>query len=310
MGAEAEQTSTDIAALRSPWNSLEIARIVMSAATPLALFALGFLVSQQAKHETEVENRAKLEREADAAKNRAEYEKQIRNERAAREEEAQRAATDLQLRLRDLADRREAERRREGFQHDKALRDEAFRYEEAVRREALQRGESEKINDRRIDFWDRLAPKLGRLDKIIDQVLGSGSGIDDVETIFRESDELFSLYRPYFSTTFEDEYENYKDKLRIFVDMAAKAKGNMLGHAEIDGLLIACNRYLVFRDGAAIEIAQSIGLARNGSVIPKAPHHRTAECDRRVNRAYERRKQGRSGSPGDEEPAPVEAAPA
>ena len=33
---------------RSPWNSLEIARLLMAAATPLALFGLGILVSQQA----------------------------------------------------------------------------------------------------------------------------------------------------------------------------------------------------------------------------------------------------------------------
>jgi hypothetical protein len=183
--------------------------------------------------------------------------------------------------------------RREGFAREKSLRDEAFSREEAVRRDALQRGEAGKINDRRIEFWDKLAPKLGRLDKVIDQILSSGRGSEEVEVIFRESDDLFGLYRPYFSTQLEDQYEGYKRRLRAFVEMAVRAKGNMLQHAEVDGLEIACNGYLGFRDAAAIEIAQSIGLARNGTDLLKSQPDRQRECERRVQRLYERRKRER-----------------
>jgi hypothetical protein len=275
-------------ASRSPWNSLEVAKIVMSAATPLAVLAIGFLVTQQAARQEKQEK----DRQAEAADNRERIaeagrvarEAQVRNEMAARETEARQAAALLQRELRDLADERERQLRREGFAREKALRDEAFRREEAVRREGMALAQSSKLIERRIEFWDKLAPNLSHVDRAIDRILvGQGTG-EDVEGIFREGDDLFGLYRPYFSPKFETQYEQYKHRVRAFVALASRST-TLKTLVVTDGLNSICRGYVGLRNVAAIEVAQTTGLVDVAASAGPSAIKVEDECERRVDNA-------------------------
>ena len=210
----AETRSVEPVASRSPWNSLELAKLIMAATTPIALFAIGFIVTKQ------VDRQEKRE--------------------AATEQAA------AEARSRDLA-------------------------------------RSSKIIDRRIEFWDKLAPKLSQLDRTIDRLLIGEGNVEEVETIFREIDDVFGLYRPYFSPGFAASYEQYRKTIRDFAELAASPT-TVKGLVAMDGLMTNCRQYVALRDSAASEVAQATGLVQD-----RAGPGRTSgvevECQRRVDRA-------------------------
>ena len=151
-------------AKESPWTSLEVAKILVSAATPLAVFALGWVVTQS-----------------------------DRAERSAREQQSE-----LRAGLRDKAVREEARRdsafvraearkdgeqaRRETFQRQAELEEQAFARDVVLkretdlreglrRREAADEARRNRILDRRLEVWARAGPELARLEQLIDPLL-------------------------------------------------------------------------------------------------------------------------------------------
>lgn len=261
----------------------------MAAATPLALFGLGVLVSQQAKHQTDAQNQTERQRKDREATLKLRLDEQIRNEAAVRLTQTENAAARLQRELRDVADRREQQLRREGFDREEALRNEAATREADVRRQTLALAQSSKLIDRRIEFWDKLAPRFVQIDRIVDRILVGESDADQLEAAFREVDDLFGLYRPYFSLRFESAYEDYETTIRFFLDHA-REPGGLQEMVVTDGVESICQRYFALRDGAATEIAAGTGIAQNAAA-PTTTGRMWAECARRRENARVRFKQ-------------------
>lgn len=263
----------------------------MSAATPIALFAIGFIVTQQVdrqeKRDKSRQAAAAESRERIAEAGRLTREAQIRNEAATRETEARQAAALLQRELRDLADERERQLRREGFDREKALRDEAYRREQDVRRQSLALAQSSALSERRIEFWDKLAPKFIQIDRVIDRILTGQTNAEELEPIFREIDDLFGLYRPYFTPSFESAYEDYETTIRAFVALPREPGDPLAEMAVTDGVQSICQRYFALRDGAASEVALGTGVAPNATQ-PRHARRMYAECQRREDVARAR----------------------
>ena len=266
---------------KSPWNSLEIAKLFMGLGTRLALFGLGFMVSNQAKKEAEAkEQTAKRElREekagADVKRAKSEQEKRDLETRIRRE------ASEFQRDLQDRALAREESLRREGFAREKALRDEAFGREQAVRRQALNLERTAKIVEKRIEFWDKLALKLAEVDRAIDDILLKRADMTKINVIFRESDDLFGLYRPYFPPKFVEDYREYKKSTLFFANLVGAPVNTLFGMAAGDGALAACNSYIRLRDSAAFEVASATGLAGDASDRHISDPSDYADCSKR-----------------------------
>jgi hypothetical protein len=128
------------------WNTLEVAKLVMSALTPIMIFAVGAYLS-------------KLTTEQGVAR-----EEQVRNE-----------AQTLQKTLRDEADRRDEQIRRANQVRDDAIRADTQRRDDAIRTEGIRRQISDKISQERLAditsaiqkraaIWDTLGPKISDLE--------------------------------------------------------------------------------------------------------------------------------------------------
>lgn len=188
---------------KSPWNSLELAKILMAAATPLALFLLGYIVARQNVEETTARDQA------------------ARAETAVRERQAR---TDTALRdraARDEAYVRERALRAEGFEREKSLRDEAFRHEAATRQDALQRDRFERLAQKRMEFWEKLSPRLAAIDRHVADAMRPGGQIDRgrIQEIRRDCDDLFILYRPFITPGFRNAYSQYLSNLNDLAEL-------------------------------------------------------------------------------------------
>lgn len=256
MSSHPEPAIDPVAREPSPWTSLEIAKLVFSLATPFALFALAYFVSanekRQQTHATELATAA-----VRATQKAAE-------EAARRREDDVRKQTELfQEALQDEALTSEAALRAEGLAREKDMRDEAFRREEAVRRHQLELARVSRLAEKRIEFWEKLSPKLDQIDLAIEDVLMKRRKTEEVLMLFRDCENLFGLYKPYFSPKFVEDYLTYKQRILDFVEMVNKIdvpSGAMYGLIAGDGALAACQSYVTLRGSAAYEVAQATGL--------------------------------------------------
>ncbi|HET6941189.1 MAG TPA: hypothetical protein VFH89_03395 [Sphingomicrobium sp.] len=253
---------------RSPWNSLEFAKVVMTLATPLALFFLGMTVSNRQRSDDR-----KLAETAQSAL------AQEKRENAARQSQAEADRIDREDRIRAESAKLQHELQDAALAREKDLRDEAFRREEAVRVQQLELAKTSQLGEKRIEFWEKLAPKLAQIDRAIDDILALKGNMDEVSKLFRECDDLFGLYRPYFSPDFSKDYLSYKEKTRLFVDML-QTSGSLQGMVAHDGALQACNSYIRLRDSAAYEVAKGAGMLKE---VSGAPSYDWAyfDCDQR-----------------------------
>ncbi|HYU95192.1 MAG TPA: hypothetical protein VE989_03415 [Sphingomicrobium sp.] len=246
------EPSSNPAPRKSLWTSLETAKFVASLATPFALLALSILVANQQRQQEELSRNAveQTQRSAEAAAQK--------REAAIRQDGKQ-----FQKMLQDAALDRDTALRREGFAREKAMRDEAFRREEAVRQHQLELARVSKLADKRIEFWEKMAPKLDQIDVAIDDVLMKRGKPDQVSKLFRECENLFGLYKPYFSPKFVGDYLTYKQRIQDFIKLVNEVEapsGAMYGLRAGDGALAACQSYVTLRDSAAFEVARATGL--------------------------------------------------
>jgi hypothetical protein len=134
---------------KSPWNSLEIARLIVAAATSLALFGLGYLVSLQ-----NVEREKGMRDEARADQFQAEFRSALRDALARRE-----AKQDAQA-AREVVFQHELAMRRESEAHDAIVRREMNERERSAHQESVNEARLDRILERRTEFWNSAAPVL------------------------------------------------------------------------------------------------------------------------------------------------------
>lgn len=213
---------------KSPWNSLEVVKIIMSAATPIAIAALGIMVSAQNSQES-------IAREANARKESIARDDQTRREAVQRDQEARREAI---LRGQVAAD--------QAFQRETSLRDEGFRREDQIRRQALIREQFQRLADRRMEFWQKVSSKLAEVDRIV-AIVAAGdqnaeqrrSLVTNLRRIMRECDDIFIIYSPYYSGGLGIQYRLYKaavQDLMLFLQ-ATEDRGMRSGGRIIDEML-------------------------------------------------------------------------
>lgn len=248
---------------RSPWTSLEIAKFIASLATPFALFTLSYLLNEQQTQADRI-----------AAENKT-HEEQLEKVRQKHEDSAAAAATRAAQQLADKeAERRDKDTRfqnqvfqiqlqRVALDREKDLQDEAFRRNESVRKQQLELARFQKLAEKRIEFWEKLAPKLDQIDMILDNVFLRKVDPQEVFKLFRECENLFGLYKPYFSPKFVDDYLAYKTWAVQFIDLFSKPV--VVGLVAHDGVLSGCQNYFNLRNSAAYEVAEATGLLDRAS---------------------------------------------
>jgi hypothetical protein len=261
----------------SLWTSLEIAKLAMSLATPLALFFLGVMVSEQ--QDTANAKRADAaqlrldKKDEQAAKQQALAE----SSRIAREDKYRTESAQLERDLQEVAARRE-----------KALRDEAFRREEAVRKQQLDLARISRLAQKQVEFWDKLAPMLSSINREYDRLLLRTGKQANVIEQFREIDELFALYDPYITPAFGDVYERYKGRVKGALGLFDDPGVDLNVTQALVGLEDICLKYSLLRDAAASEIALASGLLPRGAHGVKFDQ---AHYDRARNRCDDRREE-------------------
>jgi hypothetical protein len=207
--AEAEASETK----KAPWNSLEVAKLLMAAATPLAIFLLGVAVSQSAEEQRtkrENEARTKLEQQENASRDAA------RRAQAAAREEARRDAEFAREEARRDAQQasqqafvRERALRAESDQRATLLRRESDLREAHLRSEAAVESRRNRLLDRRLELWERAAPDAATAHDAAAQIVRANQVGQDLAMLRRDLVRSLSSYEaalaPYdgfFSTRF------------------------------------------------------------------------------------------------------------
>lgn len=191
------------------WNSLEVTKLIMSAATPIAVFSMGYVLTQQSQRETQ--QRANIAAAAERA------DRQRADKRAAVEKDAERRRGE-QLRAAAEAD---AERlRRDAIARDDALRREARAHELAARAQSVELARYTRKVEKRIELWDKLGPMLSAInEQTIVYGYARARKPDIANSIFvkaSEASRVFDAYQPYFSDQFARKFLEYMEQLGGF----------------------------------------------------------------------------------------------
>jgi hypothetical protein len=151
----------------SPWNSLEVARLIMASGTPLAIFVMGFVLTQQSARQAATREQA--ERAQAAAEQRrdraaaAAVDRRIRQETLARDDALRRAGEARDDAIRRAADERDDALRAAAQERDLALRNDTIARDAAARRETVKLARLSTILQKRIEIWDRIGPIMPAL---------------------------------------------------------------------------------------------------------------------------------------------------
>lgn len=150
---------------KSPWNSLEIWKLVLAGLTPIAIFLLGLFVTLYShKREDQIRDQARAEARLNAKEARL-AEIRLRDENRREQQRIRTDAVETERALRaegavvEAALRRESDARAAAVQRDSDAR------EAMLRREAGQQVRSNRILDKRIETWARAAPQLRRFNE-------------------------------------------------------------------------------------------------------------------------------------------------
>jgi len=163
LGSETKYEKT---ASKGVWNTLEVAKLVLSAATPTALFVLGYIVSIQSQEREDAVREEAIARAKEARIASAKREDQIRNEAIARD-----------LQRDEEKQQREQEFRRQTFLSEKLLRQESAAREDAIRQASIAREKSnrqqdierqnyQRLFDKRDEYWNKIYPLLNEGDEL------------------------------------------------------------------------------------------------------------------------------------------------
>jgi len=238
---------------KARWNSLEMAKLLMAAATPVALFSLGYCVSQQSTAESQAR------------------EDRITNEAILRDEVTRRLGLEHDAMVRSEQFSRERDLQVQAFNREKALRSEAIAREAAVRREAIDRDRAQRRFQMRIEFWSNLRPKLAAIDQYAARVLsGEETEFRDLETLKRECEDILILYHPFISPTFARDYGVYKHTLDNLLTTIKEGKGDSLFAKQAINVLRAI--YFKFLYLGSEEVASGSDLIVNSDSMNSDRH--------------------------------------
>ncbi|MER8734592.1 hypothetical protein NKH28_33325 [Mesorhizobium sp. M1227] len=101
-----------------------------------------------------------------------------------------------------------------------------FYYGQQFARLSADRSRIEKVQDKKIELWDKMGPHLNRILSYITYV-GRWNQIStaDVVGAKRASDEIFYIYKPFFSPKFQKDYKRFMDSaFQTFTGMGEDAK--------------------------------------------------------------------------------------
>jgi hypothetical protein len=230
--AEATSTGDAQAVVHRPgtWNSLEIAKLIMSSATPVMILFMGFILSQQSARQAEA--REKLDREQAAVQQRHDRESEaaanarVRRETLARDDAIRRAAaaaeerTRLDTLARDDAIRRATEDRddairRAGEARDAALRADTLAREATAGRESERLARLNNLIQKRAELWDHIGPLVTAL------YVSLRTDPPDLVTGRAQLEEVRRAWVPfifYFPSDFNAAMESYLQALLAVLD--------------------------------------------------------------------------------------------
>jgi hypothetical protein len=194
------------------WNSLELSRLVMSAATPLMIFAMGAYLSYQSSQQA-------------AARDRA-------DKAAAAQREALDRAADT---------RAQQQRRLEDRAREDAIRADTIAREQAAQEAQLRFSHQTQLYAKRIEIWDQLGPVLLDANQAVDAL---GEEVDDplntpsdfperraaMEKAGAAFDAAYARQQHYFSAGFQQEVAKLRQsrgELYLITKTPVHAMNNM-----------------------------------------------------------------------------------
>lgn len=177
---------------KSPWNSLEVARLLLAAITPLLLFWLGLLVNTQ--------NIAREEANRDRSR-KDQFQAEVRT--MVRDAVARREAALIAKAARD-----------EQSEHEIAMRREADDHDARLRREAIEEARGTRNLSRRVEVWNQVLPLIQAIrDRFsalivrpVSQPPPTYLEMQDIEANMERADALMIASRRNFSSSFMSTY--------------------------------------------------------------------------------------------------------
>lgn len=134
------------------WNSLEVAKLIVSTGTAVAIAVIGGMLTYQASQERIAEDNRKSLAESQEKRAVADQEERIRIAAEARDDALRKDAREREDTLRIAAEEREASLKREALARDREARD-----------QAIETARLSKLIEKRIEIWDQVYPKLTKL---------------------------------------------------------------------------------------------------------------------------------------------------
>ncbi|WP_143748428.1 hypothetical protein [Mesorhizobium carmichaelinearum] len=101
-----------------------------------------------------------------------------------------------------------------------------FYYGQKFAQLSADRSRVEKVQDKKIELWDRIGPQLNKILSYIIYV-GRWNQISAAQVVDakRASDEIFYIYKPFFSDKFQNDYNRFMDSaFQTFNGMGEDAK--------------------------------------------------------------------------------------
>jgi hypothetical protein len=198
-GASKGRSAVDNGRGKPVWNSLEVARLVMSSATPIAVLIMGSILSQQSARQAEG-------RQRQAAASAAQ--EQARDREAVRiaDERVRKEAFSRDDALRRAAEERDDAIRRDSDARDLALRNDAIRREQAAARDTVNLARLTAVMQKRLELWESLGPALASLQlNLVSDQYDAERAQEQVESVRRVS----ATYSFLFPGRFNDSLELY-----------------------------------------------------------------------------------------------------
>ncbi|TGX53961.1 hypothetical protein E5A73_07455 [Sphingomonas gei] len=232
------------------WNSLEVAKILVSLVTPLAVLLVGYGLSSQASQVAAARERQERAREWRS-------QKQARDDAANREETLRLAGIQREDGLREAAEDRDDALRGDAVAREEAHIRDAEARDVAARRETLELARLSRILEKRIEIWDKVGPEiygmLHRMAALQRKEEGSDAAGDAAERAaildrLNKVDGTIDAYRSYFSGTFFRLYRGLQQDIRTALHTDQIKRGNSkCAYVGYDRLVELARRELALR---------------------------------------------------------------
>ncbi|SIT58788.1 conserved hypothetical protein [Mesorhizobium prunaredense] len=155
-----------------------------------------------------------------------------------------------------------------------------FYYGQQFAQLSADRSRLEKVQDKKIELWDRIGPQLNRILSYITYV-GRWNQISAAQVVDakRASDEIFYVYKPFFSDKFQKDYNRFMDSaFQTFNGMGEDAKirtsptsrkDDVKAFADSYDLQVTFDAYNALLAGAVDEFGLSFAAPKFKSFAPE-----------------------------------------